>query len=206
MMISPEAVASALDGRGFCPVQIDRFASHLNLLLKWNKAYNLTAITDQDQVITQHLLDSLSIKSAIEGKSIYDIGTGGGFPGIPMAITFPEKRFILVDTVQKKTRFLRQVVAQLGLKNVEVKHARVETLKPEKKADQIVSRAFSSIPDFLNLTLNLADDHTEWLAMKGKSPTEELETLSPELTYTVDPLNVPGLNAERHLVRIQKAL
>lgn len=207
-VLSREAVVAALHRLDLnsTELQIDQWLAHLDLLLRWNKAYNLTAITEPNEVITQHLLDSLSIQESVTGPLVYDIGTGGGFPGIPLAILFPQFEFVLVDTVQKKTRFLRQVVSQLGLTNVSVIHARVETLKPGDSANQIVSRAFSSIKDFLNLTQNLSSTETEWLAMKGKLPTGELEALQDEFTYTVNSLNVPGLNADRHLIRLQKTL
>lgn len=184
--------------------QVSQWCTHLELLLRWNKAYNLTAITDPKDVITHHLADSLSVIPYIVGNRVLDVGTGGGFPGIPLAIYYPNKEVILVDTVQKKTRFLRQVVGDLGLQNVQVFHARVEQLKLDESVSEIVSRAFSSISQFVQLTEHLADRHTRWLAMKGKFPHDELKALSGHFAYTSHPLEVPGLDAERHLIQINR--
>ena len=184
--------------------QLRQWQQHLELLLRWNKAYNLTAITKPNEVLTHHLCDSLVIAPYVTSGQIVDVGTGGGFPGIPMAVFYPEKNFVLVDTVLKKVRFLRQVVAELGLSNVEVRHARVEELSFSPAAGQVVSRAFSTINDFLSLTQKIADPDTQWLAMKGRYPEDELRALSNDFAYTSTPLQVPGLDAERHLIQIHR--
>lgn len=208
MTISTEAVSQIADSLSIVAddSQVGAWVDHLDLLLRWNKVFNLTAITNPSDVLSQHLSDSLSVAPYVHGETVFDIGTGGGFPGIPLAILFPEAQFTLVDTVQKKTRFLKQVVGELKLSNVQVVNARVESLTPDSKANQVISRAFSSLEDFLQLTSGLASHQTEWLAMKGKLPSQELKALPNEFTYTVVPLTVPGLDAERHLIRIRKTL
>ena len=182
--------------------QLKQWRGYLALLRRWNRTYNLTAIEDDQAILTKHLLDSLSIAGFIKGERICDIGSGGGLPGIPLAILFPEKQFTLVDAVAKKTRFLRQVVTELKLANVQVVHARVEAYRPAYRFDQVICRAFSSLSEFVSVTGHLLAKNGEWLAMKGKLPVEELAALGKKMAYTVHPLIVPGLDAERHLIQI----
>lgn len=182
--------------------QLQQWSDYLVLLERWNRTYNLTAIDDLTQMLTRHLFDSLAVAPFIQGQSIADVGSGGGLPGIPLAITFPQRSFTLVDTVAKKTRFLRQVVAELKLSNVRIEHTRVESYQPSVPFDQIISRAFTSIEDFISLTDHCLAVDGEWLAMKGKRPDEELAALGKKIAYTVYPLAIPGLDAERHLIQL----
>ena len=183
-------------------LQLQQWKAYLELLARWNRTFNLTAIEDVEVMVSKHLLDSLSIAHFINGQRIIDVGSGGGLPGIPLAIAFPQKTFTLIDAVAKKTRFLRQVIAELGLANVQVVHTRVEDYRPEYRFDLIISRAFSSMQEFILLTDHLRAEDGEWLAMKGKLPVEELAALDNKMAYTVHPLAIPGLDAERHLIQI----
>lgn len=170
-----------------------------DLLLKWNRTYNLTALRDPAQAISHHLLDSLAILPHVGGGPLLDVGSGGGLPGIPLAIARPELAVSMVDTVQKKTTFLQQVVIELGLKNVTVHHARVEEM-PGQYA-QISSRAFAELGLFVSLTRHLLAPGGRWLAMKGVRPDDELKALPADITVeAIIPLTVPGLEAERQLI------
>ena len=170
-----------------------------DLLLKWNKTYNLTALRDPAQAVSHHLLDSLAILPHVGTGNLLDVGSGGGLPGIPLAIARPELSVCMVDTVQKKTTFLQQVVIELGLKNVTVNHARAE--KMQGQYAQISSRAFAELGLFVSLTRHLLAPDGRWLAMKGVRPDDELKTLPADITVeTIIPLTVPGLDAERHLI------
>ena len=170
-----------------------------DLLLKWNKTYNLTALRDPAQAISHHLLDSLAILPYIGDGALLDVGSGGGLPGIPLAITRPQLPVSMVDTVQKKATFLRQASIELGLKNVAVYHARVEEMSGQYA--QISSRAFSELGMFVSLTRHLLAPGGRWLAMKGVRPDDEIRAL-PEgvVVEQVIQLDVPGLDAERHLI------
>ncbi|MBL8430002.1 MAG: 16S rRNA (guanine(527)-N(7))-methyltransferase RsmG [Dechloromonas sp.] len=170
-----------------------------DLLLKWNKTYNLTALRDPAQAISHHLLDSLAILPHIGPGPLLDVGSGGGLPGIPLAIAKPELSVSMVDTVQKKTTFLQQAVIELGLKNVTVHHARVEEMHGQYT--QISSRAFAEIGLFISLTRHLLAPNGRWLAMKGVRPDDELKALPADISVeAIIPLTVPGLDAERHLI------
>ncbi len=170
-----------------------------DLLLKWNKTYNLTALRDPDQAISHHLLDSLAILPHVGAGPLLDVGSGGGLPGIPLAIARPELAVAMVDTVQKKASFLQQASIELGLKNVTVHHARVEEMQGQYA--QISSRAFAEIGLFVSLTRHLLAPGGRWLAMKGVWPDAELKALPADVTVeAILPLTVPGLAAERHLI------
>ncbi len=170
-----------------------------DLLLKWNKTYNLTALRDPDQAISHHLLDSLAILPHVGAGPLLDVGSGGGLPGIPLAIARPELAVAMVDTVQKKASFLQQASIELGLKNVTVHHARVEEMQGQYA--QISSRAFAEIGLFVSLTRHLLAPGGRWLAMKGVRPDAELKALPADVTVeAILPLTVPGLAAERHLI------
>lgn len=170
-----------------------------DLLLKWNKTYNLTALRDPAQAISHHLLDSLAILPHVGTGNLLDVGSGGGLPGIPLAIAKPELSVSMVDTVQKKTTFLQQAVIELALRNVTVHHARVEELQGQYA--QISSRAFAEIGLFISLTRHLLAPNGRWLAMKGVRPDDELKALPADIAVeAIIPLSVPGLDAERHLI------
>ncbi len=170
-----------------------------DLLLKWNKIYNLTALRDPQQAISHHLLDSLVILPHVGAGSLLDVGSGGGLPGIPLAIARPELAVTMVDTVQKKATFLQQAAIELGLKNVAVHHARVEEMSGQYA--QISSRAFAELALFVSLTRHLLAPGGRWLAMKGVRPDAEINALPADIQVeAVIPLTVPGLAAERHLI------
>ena len=170
-----------------------------DLLLKWNKTYNLTALRDPAQAISHHLLDSLAILPQVGPGALLDVGSGGGLPGIPLAIARPELSVSMVDTVQKKATFLQQAAIELGLKNIRAHHARVEEMQGQYA--QISSRAFAEIGLFISLTRHLLAPGGRWLAMKGVRPDAELESLPVDIVVeAIIPLHVPGLDAERHLI------
>ncbi|HQM86881.1 MAG TPA: 16S rRNA (guanine(527)-N(7))-methyltransferase RsmG [Methylotenera sp.] len=179
-----------------------KLLAYLALLQKWNKVYNLTAVRDPLDMVTLHLLDSLSVLPYIKTGNLLDVGSGGGLPGIVLAIMKPDLQVTTIDTVQKKTIFMRQVKGELGLPNLEVVHARVEQFQPTEKFDAIITRAFSDIGLLIKLTQHLLAPHGHWLAMKGVVPHHEFEGLNIRPKEII-PLKVAGLQAERHLVVIE---
>lgn len=186
-----------------------KLLQYLSLLNKWNKVYNLTAVRDPLEMVTLHLLDSLSVLPHIQARSLLDVGSGGGLPGIVLAICMPQLKVTTIDTVQKKTIFMRQVKGELGLNNLEVVHARVENYQPSEKFEAIISRAFSDTTLFVKLTQHLLAQNGKWLAMKGQVPHEELTSLAIKVNHAIKikniiPLNVAGLDAKRHLLVIEK--
>jgi 16S rRNA (guanine527-N7)-methyltransferase len=182
--------------------QINQLTDYLALLNKWNRTFNLTAIRNKQEQIYKHIVDSLSIAPFINGQTIFDVGTGPGLPGIPLAIKFPEKHFVLIDSNIKKTNFLQQAKTSLALNNIEIIHDRVEAIKG-KQADIIVSRAFSTISDFLHQTESLLAPGGKWLAMKGTRPDQEINAVEQDFCVEgVRELRVCGLNATRHLIII----
>ncbi|MES2503003.1 MAG: 16S rRNA (guanine(527)-N(7))-methyltransferase RsmG [Pseudomonadota bacterium] len=176
-----------------------KLLAYLSLLQKWNKVYNLTAVRDPLEMVTLHLLDSLSILPFVNSKNILDVGSGGGLPGIVLAICKPELQVTTIDTVQKKVIFMRQVKGELSLDNLTPVHARVENFKPDVPFEAVISRAFSEISLFLQLTKHLIAENGQWLAMKGVMPADELAGL-PLAPAQVIALKVAGLDAERHLL------
>lgn len=176
-----------------------KLLAYRDLLLKWNRTYNLTALRDPAQAISHHLLDSLAILPHLGTGALLDVGSGGGLPGIPLAIARPDLQVTLVDTVQKKATFLQQAAIELQLANVRAVHARVEEMRGEYA--QITSRAFSELSDFVRLTRHLLAADGRWLAMKGVRPDGEIAGL-PDGVGVADivPLQVPGVDAERHLI------
>ncbi|MBV1959658.1 MAG: 16S rRNA (guanine(527)-N(7))-methyltransferase RsmG [Pseudomonadales bacterium] len=184
--------------------QKDQLIAYLLILRRWNHVYNLTAVDQPEKMVVYHLLDSLSIAPYLQGDSIIDVGTGGGLPGIPLSIVFPDKQFTLLDSVNKKTRFLLVAVAELGLNNVTVVNTRVEKFV-DQCFDTVVTRAFSSLELMLQLTGHLTRPSGLFMAMKGKPLGDEEHNL-PEGFVWIDEraLEVPGLDAERHLYRIEK--
>lgn len=176
-----------------------KLLAYRDLLLKWNRTYNLTALRDPEQAISHHLLDSLAILPWVDGDSLLDVGSGGGLPGIPLAIARPELQVTLVDAVQKKASFLQQAAIELELPNLHAVHARVEDLSG--RFAQITSRAFSELAEFVRLTRHLLAPGGRWLAMKGVRPESEIESLPADVqVVAIEPLVVPGLGAERHLI------
>lgn len=179
--------------------------AYLALLIKWNKAYNLTAVRDPDEMVSRHLLDSLSVVRFIEGERQLDVGSGGGMPGIPMAILFPEMKVTVLDSNGKKTRFLTQVKLELALTNLEVIHSRAEAFQPELPFNGIISRAFSSLEDFTQWTRHMGDGETRWLAMKGLHPVDELVALPADFHLeSAQALAVPGCQGQRHLLILRR--
>lgn len=191
--------------------QIGKLIAYQALLAKWNKVYNLTALRDPAQMLTHHLLDSLSAVTAFAGaQRVLDVGAGGGLPGIVLAIwaaeAQPQMHITLVDTVQKKTAFLTQVKAQLQLGNVTVLHARVEQLPIEQQYDVITSRAFAELKDFVTWSNHLLQQGGKYIALKGVLPQDEIARLPAGwMVKSVQPLQVPGLDAERHLIFMERA-
>ena len=191
------------------PQQQEQLLAYLALLIKWNKAYNLTAVRDPDEMVSRHLLDSLSVVPYVVdgGDNWLDVGSGGGMPGIPLAILFPERQFTLLDSNGKKTRFLTQVKLELKLTNLQVIHSRVEAFTPEQPFAGIISRAFSSLEDFSNWTRHLGDGQTQWLAMKGVHPDDELQALPADFRLTATHvLKVPGCQGQRHLLILRRSV
>jgi 16S rRNA (guanine527-N7)-methyltransferase len=180
--------------------QIEQLLAFIKLIAKWNKAYNLTAVRNNEDMARLHILDSLAILPHIEGKRVIDIGTGAGLPGIPLAIFLPDIEFVLLDSNAKKTRFVQQVILELKLKNVSVLHHRVEDYQPEQGFDTVTMRAFASLPDIMKLTAHLLNPDGVLLAMKGQIPEAELAELN--IHATLIKLNVPNVDAERCLIKI----
>jgi 16S rRNA (guanine527-N7)-methyltransferase len=175
-----------------------RLLQLLDELERWNRTYNLTAIRKREEMVTHHLLDSLAIHRDLHGTAIADVGTGAGFPGLPLALVNPERRFTLIDSNGKKVRFVSHAAHVLGLVNVEGVHARVESLKPEKLYDTVVARAFAALPEMLAKVAPLCGPQTRVLAMKGRWPTEELAGIPPEWRVEQShELVVPGLDEAR---------
>lgn len=178
-----------------------RMLDFLRLLGKWNRSYNLTAVRDPDAMLTQHLVDSLSVASYVRGSRLLDVGAGAGLPGIPLAVAFPGLSVTLIEARNKKVQFLLNAVSTLGLANVQVVHGRVEQYRPEVKFDTLVSRAFGSLSDYLGKAGHLCDSDGRMLAMKGAYPDAELgEVDRNRFSVTVERLRVPALDAERHIV------
>lgn len=187
-------------------IQIDNMLAYLALLSKWNSVYNLTAIRDPREMVRQHVLDSLAAAPAFrDASNVLDVGAGGGLPGMILAIAYPDIRISMIDTVSKKTAFLSQARTELGLGNVTVHTGRVEALQVSDKFDVITSRAFSELCNFINWSGHLLAEGGQFIAMKGVAPEQEIERLPAGWQVTaVQPLTVPGLQAERHLVFIHK--
>lgn len=184
--------------------KIDLLLAYHALLVKWNKAYNLTAVRDPEEMIRRHLLDSLSIIPHVTGERILDVGTGPGLPGIPLSICYPDKQFTLLDSNGKKTRFLTQAKIELGLANMTPVQSRIESFEAPL-FDSITSRAFATLKDMVDGSIHLLKTDGFFYAMKGLYPTDEIQQLDSRTTV-VDcfVLHVPGEDAERHLVKIKK--
>ena len=189
--------------------QVDQLLAYLDLLQKWNRVYNLTAVREPTEMLTHHLLDSLAAVAPLRrhtgGKTarLLDVGSGGGLPGVVIAVTCPEIAVSCVDTVGKKAAFIQQAAATLKLPNLRGLHARVESLGTEEDGgfDVVCSRAFASLPDFTTWSKAALKPSGVWMAMKGKRPAEEMAALTDDVDmFHVEPLAVPGLDAERCIV------
>jgi 16S rRNA (guanine527-N7)-methyltransferase len=183
---------------------IDDLILYLGELAKWNKAYNLTAVRDPQEMVVRHILDSLSAAPSLRGTRILDAGTGAGLPGIPLALCYPDRQFTLLDSNGKKIRFIQHVAGELGLTNVLPVQVRVESYEIEERFDTVISRAFTALADFVSNSGHLIKSGGCLLAMKGKLPQAELQALPHDWQATnIEPVNVPGLAAERHIIVLE---
>ena len=176
-----------------------RLLDYLALIHKWNKVHNLTAVRDPVEMVTLHLLDSLAVLPHVYAQRLLDVGSGAGLPGIPLALCLPQMQVTVLDSSHKKTSFMRQAKAELGIENLEVICGRVEQYKPAALYDVIISRAFSDLDQFTGLTRHLCKPDGQWLAMKGVHPYDELAQIGIQPSRIL-PLYVAGLEAQRHLV------
>lgn len=175
------------------------------LMDKWNKAYNLTSVRDPEQMVIKHIVDSIVVAPFLDKTQYIDVGTGPGLPGMPLAIMCPEKHFILLDSLGKRVRFMKQVAYELKIDNIQAVQSRVEDYEPSVTIDGVLSRAFASLKDMLHWCQHLVDSQGVFLALKGQIPTDELQQLP--LGFTLQDtikLDVPGLEGERHIVKIKK--
>ena len=185
---------------------LDQLASYLHLLVKWNRVYNLTAIRDEAKMVSHHVLDSLAVVNHLPDGSILDVGSGAGLPGIPIAISCPDRAVTLLDSNHKKSAFLKQAIAELGLTTTQAVTARVETYQPLETFKIVISRAFSDLADFVKLAGHLCAVDGVMIAMKGLRPDDEVEQLPA--SWKVDKtlrLEVPHLEASRHLIFLRSA-
>lgn len=184
----------------------EKLLAYAALLYKWNKTFSLTAMREEEKAVSHHLLDSLAILPFVAGGNLLDVGSGGGMPGIPLAIACPELQVMLLDSNSKKTAFLRQAAIELGLSNVAVHCGRVEQYDPAIRFAAITSRAFAELADFVSLSGHLLADGGRWLGMKGVWPEDEITRLpSAVRVECVHRLAVPGVDGERHLVVMRRA-
>jgi len=205
-MSQAELLASGIANAGWEVSQAtqQKLLAYLTLLQKWNKVHNLTAVRDPEEMVTLHLLDSLSVLPHVQALSpsrLLDVGSGAGLPGIILALCMPELQVTTIDAVQKKASFMRQAKAELGIVNLEVIAGRVEQHQPAQPYDVVISRAFSEMALFIKLTRHLIAEDGQWLAMKGINPVAELEAIGMPDARVVS-LHVPGLDAQRHLVAL----
>ncbi|WP_455366123.1 16S rRNA (guanine(527)-N(7))-methyltransferase RsmG [Kaarinaea lacus] len=186
--------------------QQSQLLAFIALLLKWNRVYNLTAVRDAQEVLKRHILDSLSILPYLQGERIIDVGAGAGLPGIPLAITNPDRLFVLLDSNRKKTRFMQQAKTELHLDNVAVVCSRAEDYHPDEPFDSVISRALASLSQIVAWSGHLCREKAVILAMKGTYPEAELEELAKSFEIkAVHKLNYWGLDADRYLVEISAA-
>jgi 16S rRNA (guanine527-N7)-methyltransferase len=185
------------------PAAFERLLDYVELLTRWNAAYNLTAVRDPLEMIARHLLDSLAVAPFVQGATLADLGSGAGLPGIPLAVLEPAREHVLIDSNGKKTRFLREAVRELKLTNVRVEQARVENMRGQ--FDCITARAFASLNQMLALGGHLLAPAGTWLAMKGLLDKDEILGVPPEFHVAeVRPLAIPGLGAARHVIVIRR--
>ncbi|OEF08012.1 16S rRNA (guanine(527)-N(7))-methyltransferase RsmG [Vibrio genomosp. F10] len=186
--------------------QADQLIGYVEMLNKWNKAYNLTSVRNPSEMIVKHILDSIVVSEHLQGTRFIDVGTGPGLPGVPLAIMNPEKEFYLLDSLGKRIRFIKQVCHELGIKNVTTVQSRVEEFQPEDKFDGVLSRAFASMSDMVEWCHHLPkSDSGVFLALKGQLQKDEVEQLPQWCSVnSVKSLNVPELEGERHLVILSR--
>ncbi|GAB6035002.1 16S rRNA (guanine(527)-N(7))-methyltransferase RsmG [Galenea microaerophila] len=196
--------ASEQLGIALSPQQQAQLLQYLALLQKWNQTYNLTAIREPEEMLVKHIIDSLTVVPHLQFERMIDVGTGGGLPGVVLAIMFPEKQVDMLDSNHKKTRFLVQAKGVLGLQNSQIHHCRVETYQPEILYDGIISRAFARIEEMVHWTQHLLAKEGFWWAMKGQKETEDLTQLEGVEVVQVIPLKVPFLSAERTLIQLKE--
>jgi len=183
--------------------QKEQLVAYVGLLDKWNKAYNLTSVRDPQQMLVRHILDSIVVAPHLKGERFIDVGTGPGLPGIPLAIVLPQAHFTLLDSLGKRVRFLRQVQHELGLTNITPVQSRVETFPSEPPFDGVISRAFASLQDMVNWCHHLPSAQGQFYALKGVRPDDEIANLPAGFRLvSVEALQVPELDGERHLVII----
>jgi 16S rRNA (guanine527-N7)-methyltransferase len=188
------------------PGQVAQLMTLLGELRQWNERFNLTAIRDPAEMVTKHLLDSLSVQPWLRGERIADVGTGAGFPGLPLAVVNPARRFALIESTGKKARFVQHAAARLGLANVEVVSARAESFRPRQPFDCVVCRAVGKLADFVRFAGHLCARDGRLLAMKGQYPHGEIDDLPRGWRVAgVHRVKVPGLEAERHVVELARA-
>ncbi|HAS21887.1 16S rRNA (guanine(527)-N(7))-methyltransferase RsmG [Idiomarina loihiensis] len=185
--------------------QIEQQLALVGLLDKWNKAYNLTSVRNPKDMLPRHIMDSLAVRKYLHGQRFIDVGTGPGLPGLPLAIAEPDKEFVLLDSLGKRIRFIRQVCHELKLTNVTAVQARVEDYQDEKQFDGVISRAFASLNDMLSWCEHLPAENGRFYALKGLYPQDELEQLPEQYKIeSIEQINVPGIDASRHIVIISK--
>ena len=185
--------------------QANQLVAYVQMMDKWNKAYNLTSVRNPNEMLLKHIMDSIVVAPLLHGKHYIDVGTGPGLPGIPLSIMLPDCHFILLDSLGKRVRFMKQVAYELKLTNIEPVQSRVEAYKSQTKIDGVLSRAFASLKDMLHWCQHLVDSEGKFLALKGQYPAEEIEQLSDGFVLEESHLlNVPELEAERHLIILNK--
>ena len=182
-----------------------RLLQLLEELARWNRHFNLTAIRHGPDMVTHHLLDSLAVNRYLQGDTVADVGTGAGFPGLPLALVNPERRFTLIDSNGKKIRFVSHALRTLGLVNVEALQARAEALRPDRPFDTVMARAFAPLPEMLELIAPLCGQHTRVLALKGRRPAQEIAALPAGWQAELLPLTIPGLREERCVIVLSAA-
>ena len=185
--------------------QQQQLIRYVLLMHKWNKTYNLTSVRDPRQMVIKHIVDSIVVAPFLDKNQYIDVGTGPGLPGIPLAIMCPDKQFILLDSLGKRVRFMKQVAYELKIDNIEPVQSRVEDFVAKVKIDGVLSRAFASLKDMLHWCQHLVDSYGVFMALKGQLPTDELQQLP--LGFTLQEtikLDVPGLDGERHIIKIKK--
>ena len=205
--VAEARLTAGLRGLGLelAPAQVAALGTLLDELAEWNTRMNLTAIRDPAEAVDKHLLDSLAVRPLLKGLAVADVGSGAGFPGLPLAVADTDRRFALVESTGKKAKFLRHVVARLDLPNVEVVPLRAESYKPPRPFDSVIARALGPLAEFVRVAGHLAGRGGRLLAMKGKVPEDEIQALPAGWKLlAVHPVAVPGLDAERCVVELAR--